>query len=189
MGAKFKADDVVQFKGRGGRTVLAVVVKSRLVRARKRPWFYRYTLAPLNDSKEGRWWEAEEAILRPAPEKAATVSGERREAVVNEQRQNERNRNLNRLGRAEDGRCTLRDLGIKEGVRVLIRGRNCPNWEATVAQVNYRTGKFAINRSAEAVQEAKARAAVMQMMGRQGTVRRFRWVSPDCVVKVLNGNG
>jgi hypothetical protein len=39
----------------------------------------------------------------------------------------------------------LEDLGlINIGDEVLIRGRNGPNWEATVIKLNYKSGKIAI---------------------------------------------
>jgi hypothetical protein len=183
-GPKFKTDDVVQFPGRGrARNILAVVVKSRLVRARKRAWYYRYTLAPLNDPKEGRWWEAEERILKAAP--ADKVPQERRAAVVAEQRKLETERDQNRAGRAEDGRCALRDLGIEPGVVVVIKGRNRGDWRATVAKVNYKTGKFGIERSVGAVMRSESRAMLMNLAGRQGSVRRYRWIHANAVRRVV----
>jgi hypothetical protein len=51
--------------------------------------------------------------------------------------------------------------------------------------VNYKTGKFGIERSVGAVMRSESRAMLMNLAGRQGSVRRYRWIHANAVRRVV----
>lgn len=137
----FKRGTIVEFNARRRGRVTGVVSQARTITRGRHAGAVEYKVAPLGE--RGHFhvvpghlvkvskYEATDAEVQEALGEMERVA---RKRVVNKQERVRRQR----AAQAGLGRINLHD-------QVLIRGRDGPNWTATVIQVNQSTGKVAIS--------------------------------------------
>jgi len=175
---------------RGGRLNGDYVISgTRRIQRGRRAGQVEYQLAPLDTS--GRYIGARVIGDRyfGAPSKTYTREQVDRALDVRDDRYAEKA--ATKRAHQFERQDLLTDMGVQVGDTVRIRGRGCPNWDADVVQLNYRTGKIGIRRSEGAIAAAEQRAYAREQMRElgldvgRGRVQKVRWITTHAIIKVV----
>ena len=192
----YEINTVVGVKSRKG-TVDCVIVEARRVRKGRNAGKTEYRLAPLQKGKLGnayalncigeQFFTSASRTYTVAEKDAAlnAESGTRTEVAERKEERAEKGRealgDVNWKSRDWDGRYSCANVAI--GDQVLIGYRDGKRWE-TVAEVNYRTGKVAIQRRGFSEVGAELATLVRGLGKRMRGPSPIRWLSATLVLEV-----
>jgi len=179
MTPKFEVNDVVAIRAKR-KLVDCVIVERRKIKRGRHAGKLEYKCAPV---QEADWISVKCSDAMMAKRDNHTYSEDDLANAIHRMESAERDSNEVKRERAERGRKAIGDIAkrnstgqisatkIGVGDKVLIRGRNCPNWTAIVGSVNTRTGKVGLLKNEYSHITSK-----------------LRWVHPDVIIEVMAAN-